>query len=96
MQKNWESSHMHKQITDNQPVSNTILRSNYVPFFYGRIVTFDLIQVCAYDVSGAYKGPLFRVPITVLVPTEYVSIDGANLIHKLEAYNSSLYKRYKA
>ena len=49
-------------------------------------MTFDLIQVCAYDVSGAYKGPLFRVPITVLVlvPTEYVSMDGANLIHKLE------------
>ena len=38
-------------------------------------VTFDLLQVCAYDVSGAYKGPLFRVPITVLVPTEYVNVD---------------------
>ena len=37
-------------------------------------VTFDLMQVCAYDVSGAYKGPLFRVPITVLVPTEYVNM----------------------
>ena len=38
-------------------------------------VTFDLLQVCAYDVSGAYKDPLFRVPITVLVPTEYVNVD---------------------
>ena len=47
-------------------------------------VTFDLMQVCAYDVSGAYKGPLFRVPITVLLPTEYV--DGANLIHRLKDY----------
>ena len=46
-------------------------------------MTFDLMQVCAYDVSGAYKGPLFRVPITVLVPTEYVNVDGANLIHRL-------------
>ena len=52
-------------------------------------VTFDLMQVCAYDVSGAYKGPLFRVPITVLVPTEYV--DGANLIHRLKDYGSRKY-----
>ena len=59
-------------------------------------LTFDFLQVCAYDVSGAYKGPLFRVPIIVLVPTEYVNVDGANFIHRLKAYGSGLCKRYKA
>ena len=59
-------------------------------------VTFYLMQVCAYDVSGAYKGPLFQVPITVLVPTEYVNVDGANLTHRLKGYGSSLCRRYKA
>ena len=54
-------------------------------------MTFDLMQVCAYDVSGTYKGPLFRVPITVLVSTEYV--DGANLIPRLKDYGSSLCTR---
>ena len=58
-------------------------------------MTFDLLQVCAYDVSGAYKGPLFRVPITVLVPTEYVNVDSARLIRRLKGYGSSLCKRYK-
>ena len=96
MQKNRESSRMHRLQTTNQYLTLFLDHLLLITFFHGSIVTFDLIQVCAYDVSGAYKGPLFRVPITVLVPTEYVNIDGANLIHKLEAYNSSLYKRYKA
>ena len=72
-------------------ISNTILRpftTNQIMFFFSMAgvtyLTFDLMQVCAYDISGAYKGPLFRVPITVLVPTEYVNIDGVDLIHSLK------------
>ena len=32
----------------------------------------NLFQILGFDVSHPSKGPLFRVPITVVVPAEYV------------------------
>ena len=29
-------------------------------------------EVCAYDVSKCFQGALFRVPVTVLIPTQLV------------------------
>ena len=29
-------------------------------------------QVCGYDSSGTHKGPLFRVPVTVVIPEKSV------------------------
>ena len=34
----------------------------------------SVFQVCAYDVQCVAKGPLFRLPITVVVPVRFVKV----------------------
>lgn len=46
-------------------------------------------QVCGYDSSGTHKGPLFRVPVTVVIPEKSVhSFNPNNAPRMYQCYNN--------